>query len=99
MSDVKFTKGEWRVRGSEIGVVDKSDTQSYGMMLTVAKVDEYDFPNEFKANAYLISAAPEMYEFIEMVAEGGGADLQALQYMAVTWVRNAEKILAKARGE
>ena len=52
-----------------------------------------------ETNAHLIAAAPEMYEFIEMIAKGDGADIQALQYMAVTWVKNAGKLLAKARGE
>ena len=87
MSEAKFTKGEWKVRGSEVGVVDKSDTQSYGMMLYIARVDEYDFSDEYKANAHLIAAAPEMYKFLDYLANGRGTDYPI------------EKLLAKARGE
>lgn len=35
MSEAKFIEGKWAIRGSEIGIVDESDTQSNGMMLTI----------------------------------------------------------------
>lgn len=93
MSEVKFTSGEWNVRGSEVGVVDKSDTQSYGMMLSIARVDEYDFPDEYKANAHLIAVAPELYselEFIRNYLQGN---------RAIEFKNRIDALLAKARGE
>lgn len=62
----KFTKGEWKLWGERIGVVDDSDTQSYGMMMEVAYVDMYNFTSEeCRANTHLIAAAPEMYKMLE----------------------------------
>jgi hypothetical protein len=62
----KWTKGEWVNRNGEIGIKDTSDTQSYGMMLTVANVDKYDF-EEWEANAKLIAQAPVLAEMIASI--------------------------------
>ncbi|MEC9061535.1 MAG: hypothetical protein VYC55_08000 [Pseudomonadota bacterium] len=94
MSEAKFTKGEWRVRGSEVGVVDESDTQSYGMMLSIARVDEYDFPDEYKANAHLIAAAPEMYNLLERLTNPNNCKKDIIHLLG-----EADNLLAKARGE
>lgn len=47
----EHTETPWVARGSEIGVIDQSDTQSYGMMLVIAFMDEFDFRDQWKANA------------------------------------------------
>ena len=70
--ETKFTPAPWVVWGSDIGVVNRSDSQSNGMMLQVAYADMYNFGDDIgennetgKANAHLIAAAPEMYDALE----------------------------------
>jgi hypothetical protein len=39
-----YTPGPWKVfNGREIGPVSKEDDQSYGMMLPVAYIEQYDY--------------------------------------------------------
>jgi hypothetical protein len=83
----KFTKGIWRVRYDLIGVVDHSDTQSYGMMLNICSMDSWDFKEEWESNAQLIATAPEMYKMLDDLANGRGTDYPI------------EQLLSKARGE
>jgi len=79
MSNAKFTKGEWQ--------------QSYALVVCGDKVItdcESDFTNdacELFANAHLIAAAPEMYKFLDDLANGRGTDYPI------------EQLLEKARGE
>tara|TARA_R110002020_G_scaffold475890_1_gene713787 strand:- start:43322 stop:43633 length:312 start_codon:yes stop_codon:yes gene_type:complete len=101
----KFTKGPWVVRGSEIGVVDRSNTQSFGMMNIIANMDKYDFKDQYKANAHLMVAAPDMYKEIEQ-------DIEWLQRLSKDYVagshvlrsillriKTKKSLLSKARGE
>ncbi len=83
----KFTKDIWSARYDLIGVVDHSDTQSYGMMLNICSMDSWDFKDEWESNAQLIAAAPEMYKMLDDLANGRGVDYPI------------EQLLAKARGE
>lgn len=106
MSEAKFTKGEWKIHADKIGVIDKSDTQSNGMMQEVCWIEEIFYSSlESKANAYLIATAPEMYEDIER-------DIQWLEQMKSKFVLGSyeyrsiclrieakQKLLSKARGE
>lgn len=86
--EAKFTKGEWCIFNDRVGVIDRSDSQSNGMMNEVAYVDMYNFGEcEGKANANLIKAAPKMYKFLDDLANGRGTDYPI------------EKLLAEARGE
>lgn len=50
-----FTKGEWVKRGREIGIADESDTQSYGMIRVICRMDDFDFGDEWECNAELIT--------------------------------------------
>lgn len=78
MSD--FSKGPWRFTVSKNGVRQvSSDTHSQ-----ICKLWNY---RQTVANAHLIAAAPEMYEFIE-----------SLQLSAADDARR-EELMAKARGE
>lgn len=52
--EVKFTKGEWLVRGCKI--------KSTKCSIEIAKVT---ISNEGKANSELIAAAPDMYKMID----------------------------------
>lgn len=92
MNEPKFTRGEWRIRGDEIGIADSSDTQSYGMMNFICHVDTYDFGKEqSEANAHLIAAAPEMYELLEYIKQYHCCDSDLCNSII--------ELLAKARGE
>ena len=53
-----FTKGEWEVIGNFVAV-QKEDGNSY----EICKVSMHD--PEWKSNAQLITAAPEMYEALK----------------------------------
>ena len=48
---MSHTKGQWVARDSAIGVVSDADDQSFGMMLAVAYVEQYDMPDEWEYNA------------------------------------------------
>ena len=62
-----FTKGEWVIVGDVIGVVDISDTQSYRMVNAIAYMDEWDFLEDNKANAFLIKTSPKMYNLLHKI--------------------------------
>jgi hypothetical protein len=94
MAMSKFTKGPWVRRKNEIGIIDQSDTQSYGMMLVIARVDEYDFKDDYEANANLIASAPDMYDAL----------VNLMEYLETDNMKNlnmnlARKALAKADGK
>tara|TARA_B110000908_G_C10108639_1_gene381953 strand:- start:481 stop:753 length:273 start_codon:yes stop_codon:yes gene_type:complete len=80
--ETKFTKGIWSLRHDLIGVVDHSDTQSYGMMLNICSMDSWDFKEEWESNAQLIAAAPKMYKFLDDLANGRGTDYPIQQLLA-----------------
>lgn len=96
--DAKLTKGKWRV--FEYGKPHWNNENLRHVTIHYGDNEEHivDTVYEF-SDANLIASAPEMYEFIETVAAGKDADLDALKYMAVSWARSAETLLAKARGE
>ena len=89
MSEAKFTKGDWEISQSAVGVFDRSDSQSYGMLKQVCWIEDQfcDSNEEAEANANLIKAAPKLYEFLE-----------SLQLdKANRYIRDA--LLAESRGE
>ena len=93
-TETKFTKGPWATRGGNVGVVDRSDTQSCGMMLLICDLDTWDFREAWKSNANLIATAPEMYKALSRFYE---ALLNVDPFSDET---NAlGNLLAKARGE
>jgi len=63
--DMKYTNGPWIVRGKEVGPKIVSDDQSHGMMMAVAYIEQFDYPESHEANAKLISAAPDMLEALK----------------------------------
>lgn len=86
MSEAKFTKGEWSESGRLIWCGDK-------IIGSISDTDVKDW-DEFHANAHLIAAAPDMYEFLSKLRE----DL--LEEFSQSDEADAiSKILAKARGE
>lgn len=90
MSEVKFTKGEWVVVS---GDNELSIDSEYGAYICDIKSNNLSFDQD-KANARLISAAPDMYEFIKSLT---------LRQSFNEWdehkARQALELLTKARGE
>ena len=85
MSEVKFTNGEWRVQ------IEQPYPHTLSQILTVV-TDDFDVvcvPHGIRNqhDATLIASAPEMYKFLDELANGRGTDYPI------------EKLLAKARGE
>jgi len=99
--ETKFTKGEWFTEDySTLLNVSAKGSGSICDVDTDYITDEYviDPTEEQRANAHLIAAAPDMYELLE------GISLEARSFVdrggkATTWLRDAESLLSKARGE
>lgn len=91
----KFTKGEWvkdfnGTKGHIKAVKKERDHFSKLKTPTIARYDVITpsiSDDEKEANAHLIACAPEMYKFLDDLANGRGTDYPI------------EKLLAKARGE
>lgn len=89
---MNFTAGEWVLRGDKIGIVDDSDTQSFGMMLTIAYIDQYDFP-EYKENAKLMAAAPKLFKALEDMLEQFNENTPGLVTDELSAIAQARKVL------
>lgn len=93
--ETKFTKGEWCIFNDRIGLIDKSDSQSHGMMNEIAYIDMCNFGDfEGEANAHLIAAAPEMYDLLERLTSHDNCKKDIIHLLG-----EADNLLAKARGE
>lgn len=89
----KFTKGEWKVStlyntllqvsANDVDICETDCNGDFDDKTGILKPTE-----EERANAHLIAAAPDMYNFIA-----------SLQLSVVEEVCEAEELLAKARGE
>ena len=93
MTEPKFTKGPWHTLGYK--VVDAEDFTVAKCGYTLDKTEE-----EAEANAALIAAAPEMYEFVKFFTTfSGQAYLRILGKPGVEIYDSAVKLCAKARRE
>lgn len=84
MSESKFTKGEWCTYHNGVGCD--------GFAIVVTPIGKLIPPEEEKANANLIAAAPEMYEMLMHLVSQDCINDVSLD----TEVHN---LLAKVRGE
>ncbi len=92
MNDAKFTPGPWERGGTLVGAGNITIRQQWD---GVRKSDETE------ANAYLIAAAPDMYEALEMAIleygkPGGPWNVPS---ESGTWIDKAKAAIVKARGE
>jgi len=102
MSSEKFTKGPWRKQGNLIfgSMHGKKVAQIFTQHLPAEKSGH----EEERANAALISTAPDMYLLLSEVASlikrdaGGGQTYDSYVYASGIFTQ-IEKVLAKARGE
>ena len=112
MSDTEFTPGPWVLRNDYVGVADDSDTQSYGMLLLIAAIDRFDFEPQWKANAQLIAAAPELYRALDeavkdlvayqvnaRIASRYNSRWEGVSELVQPTIDSGRAALAKARGE
>ncbi|YP_010660206.1 coil containing protein [Pseudoalteromonas phage HS1] len=89
MSDLKFTKGDWKVKGSSISM-----GASYRGKFTI---ESNDFAGNISdaniANASLIKASPKMYMALQSILDSPYTELKEEDFEMI------EKVLAEARGE
>lgn len=90
MSDAKYTKGPWIAYTDVKEPVVNSLGANYEPQIALLS----EIEGESEANAHLIAAAPEMYQFIENVFNSA-IHPEAFECLQ----KQAEKILIKARGE
>ena len=106
MSEEKFTLGPWYIKPSEeirrysstrITILDTQDGQ-YQRRHVIAQVAKGNGRGD--ANAALIAAAPEMYEFIRWIrsVQGQCAIMKWRKFLPEI-LDKADEILQKARGE
>lgn len=94
----KHTPGPWEImKNGDIGVIDKSDTQSFGMMLVICRVDSWDFKEAYDANVDLIAAAPELLEALTLILSLDDHDVWTDESWQVA-LNMARATIAKATG-
>ena len=89
----KHTPGPWKYRGDLIGIMDDSDTQSYGSIRVICRIDDWDFKDQARANGHLIAAAPELLEALKGLI---GVISETRGIPAYNAVLDAQKAIAKA---
>ena len=67
MSEFKGTKGKWRMSDGDIGTQIKVD---FDIPVCLMATPKNRNSSEWKANALLISKAPEMFEMLKEVSAG-----------------------------
>lgn len=90
MSEAKFTKGEWKVEGSSMSM----GANYRGAFYVTSNCFDGDIFEAGKANARLISAAPEMYNLLERLTSHDNCKKDIIHLLG-----EADSLLAKARGE
>lgn len=98
MSETKFTKGPWRVGtpgpngcytiGTNLGIM----TAQVAHSINITEQE-----HEARANAHLISCAPEMYEMLEELSMQ--FDCETVNEYEYKLIKSTKELLAKARGE
>lgn len=91
MKETKFTKGPWLIFG-DWGIKDKNDR----LIAQFEPLNDDISPgntDESFANAYLIAAAPDMYELLDKLSP------MLTDINANSMASEIEQLLAKARGE
>ena len=87
MSGAKFTDGPWNWEHDQ-------DTASMIQVFSESSGDRDVCRLQHEPDAYLIAAAPEMYEMLERLVDPSNCKKDIIHIIG-----NAESLLAKARGE
>lgn len=92
MSESKHTPGPWHVvptgEGSQHGPTVTIDSNP---LKIIARPDWHGIHDEYMANAFLIAAAPTMFNVLELIATGVVAEHKIVELCT--------KAIAKAKGE
>ena len=92
--EMNYTKGEWRVVIFGLAIIIKTFSQGISRFICVLR--DQDSDEEIKANANLISAAPEMYEALNNIIAECPTPTSGYE---IAVVEIAKKALAKAEGK
>ncbi len=99
MSELKWTPGPWSISEDAwlVNGIDSRERFKGSPSLDIYDAEEWplELMDEAKANAHLISAAPELYDALFDLVE----KIKAQQSEHKPFLRAAEGALAKARGE
>ena len=101
-NETKFTSGPWSADSPYSTMFMVVDSQQQTIAEVQCGTDEYGdyLANEKEqANAHLIAAAPEMYDVIIAMLEQFDAEETCHNEYDYIVIREAKKVLAKARGE
>lgn len=105
MKETKFTRGPWKHTEALPNLVEArvARRNSWKVPVTVCHLGEGNgWCKERKWNAYLIAAAPEMYEILahhlELIKKANEGDTVSEQKI-FEQAADIEKVLKKARGE
>ena len=103
MSNEKFTPGPWvviKLFRQETGALAIVHDQSGDTVTICDVIDDKEHPEIADADAALIAAAPEMYEFINWIrsVEGQCAIIKGKKFLHKI-LDKADELLKKARGE
>ena len=103
MSNENFTPGPWvviKLFRQETGALAIVHDQSGDTVTICDVIDDKEHPEIADADAALIAAAPEMYEFINWIrsVEGQCAIIKGKKFLPKI-LDKVDKLLKKARGE
>lgn len=94
----KFTKGKWRASYEENKYIWSSDDQVLGELYFTTPEE----PGETEANARLIAAAPEMYDYLKRICDFyHGSMIKRLHFKDGRGIKfsDIEALLAQIDGE
>lgn len=91
----KWTEGPWRKESFSLS---EEILATGNKLVAIVQSRHCESPEEMRANAHLIAAAPELYEALAALLSRVGNDADAHAWF-LDEQENAIKALAKARGE
>lgn len=99
MSEAKFTKGVWSVIETKEDYEYTKVIADCGEVVVVTTINASTEPLDCFHDARLIAAAPEMYDVISEMLVQFDAEETCHNEADYVVIREAKKVLAKARGE
>lgn len=90
MSEAKFTNGPWKFNAHDGSITDFTKAENE---VATAQLDDWHCLGMGYSNAYLIAAAPEMYELLESIS------VTEMMNGDDAFSEQIKELLAKARGE
>ena len=107
MSTEKFTPGEWHIWKDNSTIPFIFDKNGYAVACmcgkqhddrkTISSIEDYLYPEEVKANAALIAAAPKMYALLSVIISPTA--MMSKQFRDQNLRTAIESVLREARGE